>query len=182
MLKKQQDNADGSHLRKFLFSLVQAIFFTVGVFIGRCRFGPTVVVGDWPHSEWRATYFILGTTMVAEERIFVENWGKLYRLSACPQKEFFRKLDSGEDIHSDPYYLETKERLDVATFEAWLRFKLELWQNFKENPREFTPIAVRRSMRQFLVQDGAHRLSLRSLRGNDSHILGIALWESKSRK
>lgn len=162
--------------------MVQAMFFIVGLLKGKCRFRPMVVEGDWPNSEWRARYFVLGTTMVAEERILVENWGKIYRLGTCPQKEFFRKLDSGDDIRTDPYYLESKARLDDVTFEAWLRLKLELWQDFNEDPRRFIPIAVRRSMREFMVQDGAHRLSLRSLRGYDPHILGIGLWEYKRKQ
>jgi hypothetical protein len=182
MFKKQRDSAVVAQLKKFFFSLFQLMFFTAGVLKGECRFGPTVVVGDWPHSEWRSRFLILGTTIVAEERIFVENWGKIYRLGACPQKEFFRKLDAGEDIHADPYYLESKKRLDADAFQAWLCLKLELWQNFKQDPGDFTPIAVRRSMRQFLVQDGAHRLSLRSLRGNESHILGIKLLEYRKKQ
>lgn len=182
MLKKQQDCVEGSQIKKFLYSVVQVIIFVIGVLKGKCRFRPMVVEGDWPNSEWRTRYFIVGTTIVAEERILVENWGKIYRLETCPQKEFFRKLDSGEDIRTDSYYLESKARLDDVTFEAWLRSKLELWQDFNESPRKFIPIAVRRSIREFMVQDGAHRLSLRSLRGNHFHTLGIRLWEYKRKQ
>ena len=115
--------------------------------------------------------------IVDEEQILVENWGKIYKLGACPQKEFFRKLDCGEDLQADPYYTESKERLDEAAFNAWLSVKLELWENFNQDPRDFTPIAIRCSIGQFIVQDGAHRLSLRSLRGYNSHTLGIGLWD-----
>jgi hypothetical protein len=182
VLKKQEYNAEASRFRKVLFSLSQIIFFTAGILEGKSRFGPRVVVGDWPHSKSPARYLILGTAIIAEDKIFVENWGKLYRLGACPQKEFFRKLNCGEDIRTDPYYIESKERLDSSEFDAWLHLKLELWRNFNKDPRDFTAIAVRRSMRRFLVQDGAHRLSLSSLRGSDSHVLGIGLWDYQKRQ
>lgn len=176
-LNKQQKNAEGWRIRKVIFSLVQVAFFTFEILKGNCRFRPRVVVGDWSHSEWRAKYLILGTMIVDEEQIFVENWGKIYKLGACPQKEFFRKLDCGEDIQADPYYTESMERLDVAAFEAWLLVKLELWESFNQDPRDFTPIAIRHSIGHFVVQDGAHRLSLRSLRGHNSHMLGVGLWD-----
>jgi len=181
-LKKQQKNARGITTRRIGFSLVQVTLFAFEILRGKCRFRPRIVVGDWPHSDQRTKYLILGTMIVDEEQILVENWGKLYKLGACPQKEFFRKLDCGEDVQADPYCTETRERLDEAQFNAWLSLKLELWENFNQEPRYFTPIAVRHSMRRFVVQDGAHRLSLRSLRGYTSHTLGIGLWDSNQKQ
>ena len=181
-LNKQRKNMQGWRIRKVIFSLAQVAFFTIEIVKGNCRFGPRVVLGDWSHSEWRTKYFILGTMVVDEEQILVENWGKIYKLAVCPQKEFFRKLDCGEDVQADPYYTESMKRLNVVAFEAWLRVKLELWENFNQDPRDFTPIAVRHSMRRFVVQDGAHRLSLRSLRGYNSHTLGIGLWDSNQKQ
>jgi hypothetical protein len=163
--------------RKAVFSLVQVAFFALGIPKGNCRFRPRVVVGDWSHSKRRAKYLIVGTVIVDEDQVFVENWGEIYKLGASPQKEFFRKLEYGEDIHGDPYYIKTKQQLDAVAFKAWLHLKLELWENFKPDHRDFTPVAVRQSDRRFLVQDGAHRLSLRSLRGYNSHTLGIGLWD-----
>jgi len=174
-LKKQQKNASGNTTKRIGFSLVQAAFFAFEILRGKGRFRPRIVVGDWPYSEQRTKYLILGTMLVDEEQILVENWGKIYKLGACPQKEFFRKLDCGEDVQADPYYNETKEQLDYTAFEAWLRVKTELWESFNQEPGDFTPIAIRHSIRQFVVQDGAHRLSLRSLRGYNSHRLGIGL-------
>ena len=156
--------------------MIQVAFFARGIVKGTCRFGPRIVMGDWSHSEKRTKYFILGTMVVNEEEILVENWGKIYPLARCPQREFYRKLDCGEHIQADPYYAESMKRLNVAEFEAWLRVKLELWENFKQDPKEFTPIAVRYSKTHFMVQDGAHRLSLRSLSGIDNHELGIGFW------
>jgi hypothetical protein len=176
-LNKQQKNAEGWRIRKVIFSLVQVAFFTIGILKGNCRFRPRVVMGDWSHSEWRAKYFIIGTMIIDEEQIFVENWGKKYNLGECPQKDFFRKLDCGEVVQADPYYIESKERLDDAAFKTWFRDRLELWENFNQESRDFTPIAIRHSNRHFVIQDGAHRLSLRSLRGYNSHTLGIGLWE-----
>lgn len=181
-LKKQQKNASGSTTTRIGFSLVQAAFFAFEILRGRCRFRPRIVLGGWPDSEQRTKYLILGTMLVDEEQILVENWGKIYKLEACPQKEFFRKLDCGEDVQADPYYNETKEQLDHTAFEAWLRGKMELWESFSQEPRDFTPIAIRHSIRRFVVQDGAHRLSLRSLRGYKAHTLGIGLWECNQKQ
>lgn len=175
-LTKQKICARDSSTRRIGFSLVQIAFFAFEFLRKKCRFRPRIVVGDWSYSEQRTKYLIIGTMLVDEEQILVENWGKLYKLGACPQKEFYRKLDCGEDVQADPYYIETKERLDHTAFEAWLRVKTELWENFNQEPRDFTPIAIRHSIRHFIVQDGAHRLSLRSLRGYNFHVLGIGLW------
>jgi len=175
-LKKQQKNARESTTRRIGFLLVQVTFFAFEILRGKCRFRPRIVVGDWPHSEQRTKYLILGTMVVDDEQILVENWGKIYKLGACPQKEYFRKLDCGEDVQADPYWTESKERLDEAQFNAWLRDRLELWENFNREPRDFTPIAIWHSNRHFMIEDGAHRLALRSLRSCNSHTLGIRLW------
>jgi hypothetical protein len=175
----QRREPGGYGFKKVLFLLVQLFFFTLEALKGNCRLRPRVVVGDWPHSKSRVKYFILGTMTVSEDRILVENWGRIYELRACPQKEFFRKLDCGEHIQTDPYFDECAKRLDDTDFTAWLNDRLELWESFNKESREFIPIAIRYSNRQFIVQDGAHRLSLRSLRGHDSHLLGISLWNSR---
>jgi hypothetical protein len=181
-LNKQQKNVEGWGIRRIVNSVVQVTFFTFGILKGNCHFRPRVVVGGWSHSEWRSKYFIIGTMIIDEEQILVENWGDIYKLGACPQKEFFRKLDCGEVVQADPYYTESKERLDDATFNSWFRDRLELWENFNQEPKDFIPIAIRHSNSHFVIQDGAHRLSLRSLRGYNSHTVGIGIWEYNQRQ
>ncbi len=180
-LNTQQKNVESWGIRRIVNSVVQATYFTFEILRGKCRFRPRIVVGDWPHSDQRTKYLIFGTMIVDEEQILVENWGKLYKLGACPQKEFFRKLDCGDDVQADPYYNETKERLDDVQFNEWFRNRLELWKNFKQEPTDFIPIGIRYSTNYFVIQDGAHRLSIRSLRGYTFHTLGVKLWSFDQR-
>jgi hypothetical protein len=165
-------------IKRLLLSLYQFGFFVFEVMRGNCRFSPRLVIGDWPHSKSRAKYLILGTiTNVGEDHILTEAWGRIYPLKSCPQREFFRKLKDCEQLDTDYYYMTTKENLDSITFEGWLADRTQLWEQFREDSKDFTPIAIRQFNNKFIIQDGAHRISICSLLGQESFELGIGLWK-----
>lgn len=159
--------------------MAQLWYYTLEFSRGRATFRPEIVQGDWSHSKRRAKFLVLGTSRVKDENIDVRLWDTPHKLSNCPQKEFFRKLDRGIDIESDPYYLLARERLDQEAFDAWLGDRLALWKNYRNEPWEAQAIAVRVSKTGYLVEDGAHRLSLRSLDGFSTHALRLRLWSFK---
>lgn len=169
-----------SILKEIGFSIVQLWYFSIELSRGSATFHPEVVEGDWPHSKRRAKFLVLGTIQVKDEDVYTQLWETTYKLSSSPQKEFFRKLDSGLDIETDPYYLSARERLDEDTFDQWLRDRLSLWENYRKDPWEAQAIAVRVSKTGYMVEDGAHRLSLRSLDGFSSHVLRLRLWSFKN--
>jgi len=167
-------------IKKLLLSLYQLGFFALEALKGRARFNPRIVVGDWPHSKSRARYLILGTIDVTEDQILTEVWGRTYPFENCPQKEFFRKLKDGEEIELDPYFLENKAKIESQEFDGWLQDRLQLWRQFRIQSRSFTPIAIRHRCGKFIIQDGAHRMSIASINSLGSFDLGIVFWKFKN--
>jgi hypothetical protein len=168
-------------LRKFAFSVAQGCAFYLEVLRGRGRVGWKIVECDWPHSPTRARFLILGVLEIPEDKIFCKVWGKTYKLSKAPQRNFYQCLDKGEDIKSDPYYLESKAKLDDQSFQLWLNDRLALRRSYQADPFTFTPVVVRTSVDTYIVEDGGHRLALQSLRGKRTHLVGVSVWNFEPR-
>lgn len=168
-------------LRKFAFSAVQALWFFMEVLRGNGSFGWKIVECDWPHSAIRARFLILGVLEIPEAKIYCRVWGKTYNLLEAPQRNFYKCLDEGGDVASDPYYLQTKAMLDEISFQSWLDDRLSLRKSYQAEPFEFIPVAVRTAIDSYIVEDGGHRLALQSLRGARTHHLGVSVWNFQPR-
>lgn len=163
-------------IKKLIFSVYQASGFIVQIFRGTAHFAPRIIECDWPHSQSRRRFFIIGVLDVHESALRIRLDGVLYPTTICPQRMFFQELDQGKIVESTSYYgLVTRLYHDVD-FDEWFRDKLTLWENFRFDDSEFTPVAVRASKDIYIVEDGAHRLALKSLRGIENHLVGISLW------
>lgn len=167
-------------LRKLIFSALQLILFTTESLKGRGKFGPKIIECGWPHSVSRAKFLVVGTVEVHQNEIFCKVLGGRHKLKDAPQRRFFQAIESGQGLTEDPYYLNARLVLgSEEEFQSWLRDKVALAESFKAAPLQFIPIAVRDLRGDYIVEDGAHRLSLQSLLGYETHTLGISLWDFK---
>lgn len=111
-----------------------------------------------------------------DEQVFVKIVDNLYRLNDCPQRDFFKDLDLGATIVESNYYLLVSSLYDDVDFDEMFRDKAKMWKNFDPDLWNTTPVAIRTAKNTYVVEDGAHRLALRSLRGYSLHRVGISLW------
>jgi hypothetical protein len=74
------------------------------------------------------------------------------------------------------YYKVARQILNDENFAFWLRTKTRLWEEFNVDSGEFTPVGILKFNHHLIVEDGAHRLALRSLRGIQNHRVDISVW------
>jgi hypothetical protein len=85
-------------------------------------------------------------------------------------------LDRGEVLSQDSYYLLAKTSLDQAEFSWWEETRRNLWLNFDVDGTDFTPIVTKTAGGVFVVEDGAHRMALKSLCGSSDFRVKISIW------
>lgn len=173
---KYKENRKSPLVKKVVFAIFQACTFLSEYHKRNGRFDIRIVETGWPNSKWRNRFLIVGHLSIIESEICTKVEGELYPLDKCPQRDYFEKLDRGWSLENDPYYLLAKSSLDVADFEFWLDTRRILWLNSLADEADFTPIATMNAGGKFVVEDGAHRLALRSLRGHISHRVALSLW------
>jgi hypothetical protein len=169
-------------LKKVFNSIFQASVFLLGHRKRNGRLELQVIETGWPDSKWRNRFLKVGELCIKENELFTKVEGRLYNLARCPQRDFFEKLDHGKSLDNDQYYLLAKQQLDAADFEFWLETRKSLWLNFSEDDSDFKPIVAMSPSGKFLIEDGAHRLALRSLRGYLSHRVALSLWTLGAQK
>lgn len=163
-------------LKKVVYSIFQAYAFLKEYRKRSGRFDIRVIETGWPNSKWQNKFLIVGHLSLKESDICIKVQGKLYSLDNCPQRDFFEKLDCSRSLENDSYYLLAKSSLEASDFEFWLDTRRILWLNFLADEHDFTPIATMNASGKFVVEDGAHRLALRNLRGHLSHQVALSLW------
>jgi len=164
-------------IKRLIFSFLQAAAFLRKFFQGNGTFSIQVIVGDWPHSKCRRRFLVIGYVNLIESEIIVQIGEKYYQLSQSPQIEFFRNLDEGIKIDETSYYALLQPLFDDARdLEHSLLDKYRLWEKFEPNCQASTPVVTQSARKCFIVEDGAHRLALQSLRGITSHRVAISIW------
>ncbi len=163
-------------IRKLLFSAYQVGMFFYEYLRGGAEFRPRMVQFGWPETPWQGKFLVIGSLQVAETMLLTKVGESVYSIGQCPQKAFFQKLSQGQGIENDFYYKFNKQSLRESEFDLWLRTREQLLKEFNPLDREFLPVVVRISRMKFIVEDGAHRLSLRSLHGISSHRVEISIW------
>lgn len=162
--------------RKFLFGLFQISGFLGELLKGRARIRPRRVVCDWPHNEHRRQFLVLGDVRLREDEIFIKIGRDTLPLSQCPQVRFFEQLDEGLEP-SETSYFKLVASLDYqVNISEWFQDKKILWSTFSPDSENFSPVAVKTNRKTFIVEDGAHRLALRQLRGYNVHDVAISFW------
>ena len=166
-------------LKKLGFLVVQISWFLKEIFNitrgGHARFAPRIVECGWP-GEKLQRFLLIGEIDVPEEEIFTRSCDGLFRINSCPQRELFRKLSEGESLLEDPYYKWSLQNDDEVAFRSWLNAKHKLFNGFDVTDQSFRPIVVKSSKGVYLLQDGAHRLALQSLRGQTVFTVAISVW------
>lgn len=165
--------------KKLALAFVQIVFMAERASRGQANWGIRRVECGWPGSNWQSRHLVIGQVKVRLSDISVEMGGGLYPLGDSPQKELFRKLDQKVDLAGDPYFEFAKSHLSQDDFAFWLHTKKKLWSEYDSKNGETFAVAVRAPGSGLLVQDGAHRLALKSLRGELSCSLSISLWTLK---
>lgn len=135
-----------------------------------------VIECGWPNSRWKSRFVMIGSLHIDERHIFTKVENKLFSLQDSPQRQFFQRLDQREDLSDVHYYKVAKQILNDEDFAFWIRTKTSLWEKFNVEAAEFTPVGILNFNHQLIVEDGAHRLALRSLRGYKSHRVAISVW------
>ena len=163
-------------IKKVIFSFIQANLFLYEPVRGKGQLDLRVVSCSWPGDDSVTRFLVLGTMTLPAESIFTKVSGALYPLNSSPQREFFSKLEEGADMRDNLYYSVGRSLLNDQEFQVWLDRRSSLLWDFSPSDPEFLPVVVRRNSKQYVIEDGAHRLSLRSLRGFESHKVGIGIW------
>jgi hypothetical protein len=135
-----------------------------------------IIECGWPDSRWTSRFLIIGSLQLHECQIFTKVEDKLFSLHDSPQKQFFQNLDQGDDFSNVYYYKVARQILNDEEFAFWLRTKTLLWKEFNADSEEFTPVGILKFNRHLIVEDGAHRLALRSLSGFQNHRVAISVW------
>ena len=172
-------------LRSFAKKLVHACYQSALFLslIGRADavLGVKVVECGWPDSRWRSRFLVIGCVELHESKIYTKVEDKLFLLNQSPQRAFFESLDS-EKLISDNYYFKVAEKsLNDEDFRFWLRTKTELWESFDVDEKDFLPVGILRHKGDFIVEDGAHRLALRSIKGLRFTRVAVSIWSFSSR-
>ena len=139
------------------------------------RFALRIVECGWP-GKWSSKFLTIGELSLKETEIFTKVEGRLHSLNDCPQKDFFRTLDQASELRSDPYFQLAETTLSTDDFDFWLESRQNLWKNFQAGDPAFFPIVTMTSKGVFVVEDGAHRLALESLRGKEVFRVRLSLW------
>lgn len=135
-----------------------------------------IIECGWPDSRWKSRFLVIGSLQLHESKIFTKVENKLFSLHDSPQRQFFQNLDQREDFSNLYYYKVANHILNDEDFAFWLRTKTHLWEEFNVESEEFTPVGVLEINQNLIVEDGAHRLALRSLRGFQNHRVTISVW------
>ena len=135
-----------------------------------------IIECGWPDSRWKSRFLVIGSLQLHESKIFTKVENKLFSLQDSPQRQLFQNLDQREDISNLYYYKVANHILNDEDFAFWLRTKTHLWEEFNVESEEFTPVGVLQINQNLIVEDGAHRLALRSLRGFQNHRVTISVW------
>jgi hypothetical protein len=163
-------------IKKVLFSAYQVGMFFLDYVNGEAKFRPRIVKFGWPGTPWQGKFLVIGSMQVEETMLFTQVGDLLCNLSECPQRVFFQRLSEGQDLESDFYFSANKRALEESEFSLWLETRRELLEKFDALDSGFSPVVVRSSRKKFIVEDGAHRLSLKSLRGIRTHRVEISVW------
>jgi hypothetical protein len=163
-------------LRKVLFSCFQVLLFTYEIARGQAKLSPEIVEVDWSHSPRRRKFVIIGCLKLTEEQIRIKTGTTLSTISDCPQKKFFADLNAGIQLEDTDYAKLVRSLNYGVDYDKWFEDKLLLWKTFDPEAREVLPIAVRRGRGDFIVEDGAHRLALLSLKGDKTFRVGVSIW------
>jgi hypothetical protein len=135
-----------------------------------------IIECGWPDSRWKSRFLVIGSLQLHESQIFTKVENKLFSLQDSPQRQFFQYLDQGDDSRNLYYYKVARQTLNDEDFAFWLRTKTQLWEEFDVEAGEFTPVGILKFNQNLVVEDGAHRLALRSVRGFQNHRLAISVW------
>ena len=162
-------------MKRVLNSIFQVLVFIWAFMTQRAKFRPELVECGWPGSKTQK-FLTIGTLRLADEQLFTDSCGKRQTVISCPQKELFRKLLSGESIFVDPYFKWSKERDSDFAFQAWLDAKLKLIETFDPSDESFYPIVAKLPSGGYLLQDGAHRLAIKSLAGQREFEVSLGIW------
>lgn len=130
----------------------------------------------WPDSRWKSKFLVIGSLNLHESQIFTKVENKLFSLHGSPQRQLFQNLDHRDDFSNLYYYKVARRTLNDEDFAFWLRTKTHLWEEFNVGSEEFTPVGILKFNQKLIVEDGAHRLALRSLRGLQNHRVAISIW------
>jgi hypothetical protein len=152
-----------------------ALFFSIFL-KARGKFRIRIIECGWPDSRWKSRFLIIGTVNLDENQILTKVDNKLFKLDESPQRQLFKLLDQGKNLNESYYYKVAKRVLNDEDFDFWLRTKTHLWEGFNVDEEAFTPVGILTLNRCLIVEDGAHRLALRSLRGLRSHRVAISIW------
>jgi hypothetical protein len=163
-------------VKRTFFAIFQVFTFFLEYFKRNGRFELNIIQTGWPGSKWRNRFLTIGELILPENDLFVSVEGCLYPLSQCPQREFFTRLDQNEGLSQNRYYLLAKTTLDESEFNFWLETRRSLLLTFNDDGADFTPIVTKTARGLFVVQDGAHRLALKSLRGSSEYRVKISIW------
>lgn len=163
-------------IKKILFSAFQVSTFFVGAARGNAQLGARFVECDWPHSKSRRKFLIIGTLNVDEKKIRIKIGNELYPIRKSPQRQFFKDLDAGVPFGATQYFELVTSLYGDIDFDQWFGDKVRLWEEFIPETLDFTPVSVRTVRGLYIVEDGAHRLALSSLRGVERFDMGVSIW------
>lgn len=163
-------------IRKVMFAGFQTLFFVFETARGRGSLSPQVVEVDWSHSYHRRRFGIIGYLQLCDDQILIKTGSEITKIIDCPQRKFFHDLDSGVQLE-DTEYFELVRALDYGVdYRQWFDDKVLLWKTFDPSSYEVLPIVVLGKGGKFIVEDGAHRLALMSLRGERKFRVGVSVW------
>lgn len=135
-----------------------------------------IIECGWPDSRWKSRFLVIGSLQLHESQIFTKVENKLFSLHDSPQRQFFQNLDQRENFSNLYYYKVARQSLNDEDFAFWLQTKTQLWEEFDVESEEFTPVGILKFDQKLIVEDGAHRLALRSVRGFQNHRVTISVW------
>jgi hypothetical protein len=162
--------------KKTSHALLQIVLFFSMFLKADGKLDVRIVECGWPDSRWKSRFLVIGSLHLHESQIFTKVENKLFSLQDSPQRQFFQNLDQRGDFSNLYYYKVARQILNDENFAFWLRTKTRLWEEFNVDSGEFTPVGILKFNHHLIVEDGAHRLALRSLRGIQNHRVDISVW------
>jgi hypothetical protein len=149
---------------------------TLLVLAGKATWHWRQIHGDWPGDPRRRTFLVAIAANLEANEIWVVFDGQKFLLDRSPQKRFFDQLHSGVNVVQTEYAKSIAEVYPPEEHRRILSRQLDLYRQFSKPSLGNLPVISILGGGRYIVEDGAHRLSLMASRGQKEFVVGVSYW------
>jgi hypothetical protein len=163
-------------IKKCINAVKQILQGAMLVPAGRATWCWCQIYGDWLGDPRRRRFLVATIAEIDIHEIWVVLNGQKFPLDCSPQRRFFDQLDSGVDVLQTEYAQLISRVYAPEEYRRILSRQLGLYRQFTEPCSRNLPIVSISTGGRFVVEDGAHRLSLMASRGQKKFRVGVSYW------